>query len=195
MRTSQDAITDTEFREALESSIESARKVVAGHPDMLLPVLEVVTRKNFGTELDQVLVAFPDLPETISEKVEVFEKAGQAVWDNRKDSGLPVAIIFTSEAWALETDSAGLEAFRKSDQPVSKTPGKKEVVVQSARTVDGRTALVMHDIKRDAKKNIDNLEMTLFAPYKEGQKADPVESPLLEGFYRGCQLAYEKGRK
>lgn len=175
----QEVIADEEFNEVMETELDSimAEKDLEEVSQRLL----IYTRSKSSDELSLIPVVFGGgMPDDSEERQKVMFGLGSKLAEEHfyadEVADNPVAVIFVTEAWTIDHE---LEPGKR----VSEHDDRKEVVVVTGMTIDGRTNVAMLNIERDSKKKL-KLTLDKFMPHRPGTKSK-MESNLLKAFFGG----------
>jgi hypothetical protein len=193
--TEQDTITDKEFDNLLETELMLINETVS--KDSLksyMPIMRAITKKDFHQPLQEIVIGFGDMPSDAQERFKLMMGLGAKLWDERKTTGAVVALVFTSEAWIKKMTKNEWKEWAKTEKRVADEAEKEEAIVTYCLTIDGRRAMAVHSINRDKDSTITGVDLKYYAPYRDSAN-QPIESDLLNNFFKGMTLAAFKAPK
>lgn len=180
-KTAQEAITDEELNKILKDEVDNILSILDKDPhDSWMPRLLPFVRQSFNKPLDPIAAVFiADMPD--NDRRKLFNglglKLSEDIFFKEKPAKIPVAVLFSSEAWQIE------RPLKKNEKRVSEAPDKSEIIFIAGQSIDGRTNMARIKIKRGAKKRIQPT-LDLYQPYKFGQTMKSHNN-LVDGFYEG----------
>lgn len=157
--------------------------VEAGKLGKFCPRLVLTAVKD--DETGMVLMKIPDLPESNSDKKEVMRHLGLAAAGN--DVQVLNAILEV-EAWSRQVHEGDPDAKKimSGDKRVSETPDKREIILLTSMTMDGRNAFAMIPIKG---RNADGSLVLGKEDVHESDSKTTCQDSLLAAFWDGFAVA------
>lgn len=179
-----------EFDETLFSHAEYMRKeILNGKSESVMPRAIILLDRDEGKdERGVAMVAMADMPPTHDGRAEMMACVGAHFAQQKMR---PVAILLITEAWASKCDKNGkMPSCLPSDNP-----DRKEVLMLSGATIDGRQNTLMLPITRDVDNVIllgeADISYLAGAPSKE-QEARPFNF-LAAAFFQGFAIGSVMG--
>lgn len=191
----QKIITDKELNDLLDEQVEWFSHLQET-PEDTLTMLGTFTRKTFGGEITKsAIVGMPEgLPEDQDEKEKMFEKIGSLLAQEAKkdNEGSIIANVFISEAWFMDPKHKQDPNRRISEH--TRAEGKREGVVISINTLDGRVAMKTLMIERGKDGNMTKITDHTYTPYDYKSK-NRVESYIMMPFWKGVKNSRLSGKQ
>lgn len=177
-RISEVLLSTDEFNDEFLRNVELMTSFVKKNKtkEFLPQVVLLCLGKNPGKR-SVVVVGIDGFPETSEKRQETMTQVGLAVASN--DLCVLMA-MFQCEAWTV---------VRKKEEDIlatfpSESPDRKEVLVMTASSFDGRNAMAIIPFVRDAEGSI-NPENADVNPFKDDDKNRVVNDAMLGSFFRG----------
>jgi hypothetical protein len=185
----RELISDAQLSEQLDLTLQCVREVVAAGIEELHPVLSGLLGSGPAFSVSSFVVHL----QFDAHRHEMLRALGSGIVGQKC---LPVVVSLVSEAWVVEISETDPEYTRilasgGLDVPAAQDARRKEILMLSLMTLDGRECGLTFYIERDASNHI--VLGTIMSRYPEPgddhQKKGQAQNALLASFYRGVHEA------
>lgn len=177
-------VSGEEYEAALRDTVQMVCEILGdGEEDGYIPVLithELILDKNEQMHNTVNIHMLVDLE--MDERYERLRQIGEIIGGEKR---IVRMAFFCSEAWVSTEDDP---ERRKYSRP-SEDPQRQECVLAAGLTVDGRAAIGMVYISRDARERMKVGEVVV-RPH--GQENTEMKNPLLAEFFQGLHMGLMK---
>lgn len=190
----KEVITDAMVNEAVTEEIDTVRRAAAHqvHPPMYLTLYTVTSRDGGEKGITYAQTEFGN-DFSLTDRHMAFERIGETFPNNI--NALPVMVVHVSEAWYLvaERKPGGepptreeWEVMASKHGRVSEHPDRRECVIITCETLDGRaaSALLPFESGDDGSMNW-IMDDEQFIHVDDDKRSQTLESNFLNHFYTG----------